>query len=646
MTKKLKMARRFIAAGVMTAFMFVGIASTNAQISDGLIAYWPFDSDLKDAVGDSHGEGMGSDDIAFSQGQWGSGIELDGVDQYVETPLDNEEMFDFQDGTGFSISAWYKVGEFTKSWQALIAKGEGNRWRIHRRGGEQIMTGNGGNGDVPAGTPDINDGEFHHIVLVSDPENDEVRLYSDGELASSNNAPAIQSNDNPMMIGENPDARNRTWSGIIDDVGIWNRPLTEDEIAELAGSSIGDLMGGGPLVPGLIAYWDFDNAGDIAAGVTVDLVAGLEGEVQGDVEVVDGQFGSAADLGESENWIRVDAEETGWLAPASDANAMSVSLWQKLNVVRNSSTFWFRAASAPSNARNFQAHIPWGNNNIYFDTAGCCGGGDTRIAANSTIDFLEWHHFVFTKDGDHKEIWVDGELFLEGENTGTLFDDWTYLAIGSSGTGDYAAAIVDDFGVWARAINAQEIALIYNGGDGSPLYVAGGGRRIVGKFEANWDDEEEPAGTYMSGVAAVASDEDGENPSLHITDAVNGANGAFTIEDFSRGAVFTDFEMSFRLYMTDSTCCGDGNDAVAGHRPADGLSINIGNDLPDTIGLAEEGSGSGIRICFDTWDSGGGEAPGDRRVAWDRGRGGRRPAGRLEWRHGGSPEVQRSDGCV
>jgi hypothetical protein len=48
---------------------------------------------------------------------------------------------------------------------------------------------------------------------------------------------------------------------------------------------------------------------------------------------------------------------------------------------------------------------------------------------------------------------------------------------------------------------------------------------------------------------------------------------------------------------------------VAGHRPADGLSINIGNDLPDTIGLAEEGSGSGIRICFDTWDSGGGEAP-------------------------------------
>ncbi|SVC12980.1 uncharacterized protein METZ01_LOCUS265834, partial [marine metagenome] len=31
--------------------------------------------------------------------------------------------------------------------------------------------------------------------------------------------------------GENPDARNRTWHGMIDDVGIWDRPITEEEIA-------------------------------------------------------------------------------------------------------------------------------------------------------------------------------------------------------------------------------------------------------------------------------------------------------------------------------------------------------------------------------------------------------------------------------
>jgi len=218
------------------------------------------------------------------------------------------------------------------------------------------------------------------------------------------------------------------------------------------------------LVPGLIAYWPLDNATTV-----VDKVAGIPGEVMGTAADAEGVIGGAVNLGVASNWIRVDAQNTGWLAPASDANAMSVSLWQKLNVVRNSSTFWFRAEAAGSNARNFQAHIPWGNNSIFFDTSGCCGGTQRISKGAADIDFLEWHHFVFIKNEDQKEIWVDGELWHEGTNSGTLFDDWTYLAIGSSGTGDYAAAIVDDFGVWPRAITPEEIATIYNGGSGSPL---------------------------------------------------------------------------------------------------------------------------------------------------------------------------------
>ena len=218
------------------------------------------------------------------------------------------------------------------------------------------------------------------------------------------------------------------------------------------------------LVPGLIAYWPMDNASDI-----IDKVAGIRGEVLGEVVAAEGKLGGAADLGEAQNWIRVNTKASGWLEPASDADAMSVSLWQKLNVVRSSSTFWFRAEAAGSNARNFQAHIPWGNQNIYFDTSGCCGGTQRISKSAADIDFLEWHHFVFIKDAGHKEIWVDGELWHEGENDSTLFDDWSYLAIGSSGIDAYAAAIVDDFGVFARAITPEEVAIIYNDGRGNAL---------------------------------------------------------------------------------------------------------------------------------------------------------------------------------
>lgn len=261
-------------------------------------------------------------------------------------------------------------------------------------------------------------------------------------------------------------------AGYINGVEILRQNLSDvATFSSFANGSIGDeanwkdfTLPSFELVPGLIAYWPLDSAADI-----VDKVAGIPGEVYGTVVDAEGVIGSAVNLGEGTNWIRVDAEATGWLTPASDNNAMSVSLWQKLNVVRNSSTFWFRAEAAGSNARNFQAHIPWGNNNIYFDTSGCCGGTQRINKGAADIDFLEWHHFVFIKDEGHKEIWVDGELWHEGENNGTLFDDWTYLAIGSSGIDAYAAAIVDDFGIFSRAITPEEVAIIYNGGSGSAL---------------------------------------------------------------------------------------------------------------------------------------------------------------------------------
>ena len=81
---------------------------------------------------------------------------------------------------------------------------------------------------------------------------------------------------------------------------------------------------------------------------------------------------------------------------------------------------------------------------------------------------------------------------------------------------------------------------------------------------------------------------------VKITESRTSQNGSMLIQDFAEGASFSSFEMSFRLFM------GSGSS-----RPADGLSISIGNDLPEqVVPDAEEGAGEGMRICFDAWDSG------------------------------------------
>ena len=213
-------------------------AGQELPLDAGLVGYWPLDTDLMDVIADSHGELMdGEDDVPdFADGKLGGALSLDGIGEFVEINPDNEPLFDgFDDDggqTGFTISTWFKVNAFEKSWQALVAKGEGNRWRIHRRGGESVMTGNGGNADVSAGSTAVDDDEWHHLALISIPD-EGVELYVDGELEGTSGPPNLEDNDLPMMIGENPDARGRTWNGLVDDLAFWNRALSESDVRTL-----------------------------------------------------------------------------------------------------------------------------------------------------------------------------------------------------------------------------------------------------------------------------------------------------------------------------------------------------------------------------------------------------------------------------
>jgi hypothetical protein len=213
-----------------------------------VVAYWALDDNLDDAIGDSHGELMdGDDDIPdFVEGKLGGALSLDGVGEFVEINPDNEDLLSGFDENGeqagFSISSWFKVGAFEKTWQCLVAKGEGNRWRIHRRGGESIMTGNGGNADVSAGSIAVDDDEWHHLALISTPE-EGVVLYVDGEIEGESGPPNLQDNDNPMMIGENPDARNRTWNGLVDDLAFFKVPITEEQVLEMWNDGEGKTVG-------------------------------------------------------------------------------------------------------------------------------------------------------------------------------------------------------------------------------------------------------------------------------------------------------------------------------------------------------------------------------------------------------------------
>lgn len=86
---------------------------------------------------------------------------------------------------------------------------------------------------------------------------------------------------------------------------------------------------------------------------------------------------------------------------------------------------------------------------------------------------------------------------------------------------------------------------------------------------------------------------------LRLTTNAIWLSGTFIIEDLNTNQPMTSFTATFKALVGGGTV-----------PPADGFSFNFAPDLPNAnFAMGEEGEGSGLSICFDTYNNGNAEAP-------------------------------------
>jgi hypothetical protein len=100
-----------------------------------------------------------------------------------------------------------------------------------------------------------------------------------------------------------------------------------------------------------------------------------------------------------------------------------------------------------------------------------------------------------------------------------------------------------------------------------------------------------PAGMTLYGATTNAywTNQTGVDNSgaLHLNDAVNSASGAAVIDEITPLKPVSSFTASFKLRILGTA------------EPADGMSFNFANDLPNAVsGGAEEGVGTGLSFCI------------------------------------------------
>ncbi|MBT7875688.1 MAG: LamG domain-containing protein, partial [Verrucomicrobia bacterium] len=220
----------------------------------------------------------------------------------------------------------------------------------------------------------------------------------------------------------------------------------------------------------LIAGWDFEQSDLGADGIrSSETGNNYEALYEGEIEISpEGRIGSGLDASlDTDGYLFLEAEgEDNPLNIAAENDQVSVVFWQYNRSNPNSSTFW---SIGESQDRWFQAHVPWSNGNIYFDSMGCCANPTQRIngAPGEDHEWIEeWHHYAFIKNEDYKAVYVDGALLLETADGGAteLTVDVTRFWIGSdNGGGNQPDAIIDQLGIFKGALTAAEIAEIAGG---------------------------------------------------------------------------------------------------------------------------------------------------------------------------------------
>jgi hypothetical protein len=231
---------------------------TSYGTKEGLVSYWPLNERRSEEAADVAGEygerlygevqGNVTTDV---RGISSSGAyRFDGPDAAVNVSNDTDlNPTDPGDGN-MTLSVWVKPDASQPAdFATIAAKGVNSGYQMHLEdtGGASrnpVFEG-GATGSPPEAQwyNPLDAGEWHHIVGIyqnhsSAPENEYLELYVNGDLKvtswenGSDDAIAAAPGDS-FGIGNNLQDANRHFNGDIDEVRLYDRVLSEDEIREI-----------------------------------------------------------------------------------------------------------------------------------------------------------------------------------------------------------------------------------------------------------------------------------------------------------------------------------------------------------------------------------------------------------------------------
>jgi hypothetical protein len=237
---------------LLPAIAIFGLATiTNAQVpsyvpTNGLVGWWPFSGNANDESGNNYNGTVNGATLTTDRfGNVNSAYSFNGSSDYIQVADATALRLS---GTDYTISVWFNETYLVNTeHQAIISKRNPytppanlDGWLLYI---DVLTSPMGKVGIVPAGYPNtcaytanpITLNNWVNIVEVYHSGTQIVETYMNGVL--NNTTTGVSSPNNtttlPLYIGSDIESNSYFFNGKIDDIGIWNRALTYQEITDL-----------------------------------------------------------------------------------------------------------------------------------------------------------------------------------------------------------------------------------------------------------------------------------------------------------------------------------------------------------------------------------------------------------------------------
>ncbi|GLR17139.1 LamG-like jellyroll fold domain-containing protein [Portibacter lacus] len=346
-----------------------------------------------------------------------------------------------------SISFWVNPTSFPESGEAFILSNGGwqDRWKISLPAhGKPVFTTKATSccNDMDTGEPLALD-TWTHLVMIHDGDTDFI--YVNGQLVGEKESLGPLGKTNyPLGIGYDPIGGESFFDGAIDDLKIFNRGLSAQEVSDLY-----DMESTPESIDGnLVAHYTFSGNSNDVTGYENNASAALFGK---------DRFG-----------------KSNKAALFTGSNEVTASNSPQLNSPLTTLSFWVNPQTYPDQGEvflvsnggwqeRFKTSLP-ASGKVVWTTNNTSGISDMDSGDGGELPIAEWTHVVLVHDGTNDKIYFNGNKIAEKAVEGDLNPTTSDLGIGYNsvdGGGNFLGSL-DEVQIYNTALTDQEILDLFN----------------------------------------------------------------------------------------------------------------------------------------------------------------------------------------